>query len=262
MVPVSEYSEHPEVVIVVKTWQGPNEAIAGKRLEYLQKTLALLERNLIYPSYRWHIADDSGNMEYVQDVIALMGEREMSFSLSGANGDIGHNLNIALRSVFRDADFVLNWSDDIFLKAPIDIEPYVNLLRDELSIGYVVLRPSHPTLRLKQLQIGEDSWWEVEKGSPNKFLIGTSLNLMHKRAWDFYGPYPEGLRIDIMQEEMAWRYRRFQGGLKIVIPEELAEEGGRLDYGAASTWDWQLHSEQEKAAWYRYRSYSARLNHG
>lgn len=186
-----------------------------------------------------------------------MGDRPYSFSWSGANGDIGRNLNIALSHAFIETDVVLNWSDDILLHEEMDIEPYVDLLCQNEDIGVVVTRMGHPTLDTTEIERDELLWHRIENDSPNKFLFVTSLNLMHRRHWDYYGPYPEGLRIDIMQEEMAWRYRRFEPGLSFVIPDELIERA-RVSAPGKSTWDWRLADENEQAAWYRYRSYSER----
>jgi hypothetical protein len=254
-------SEWPRVIVVLKTWHGPSEKIAESRLDHLGMVLDSLDKNLSYPNYRWHIADDGSDMQYVQKVMGLMGERETTFSTSGANGDIGHNLNVALRMAFRDADVVLHWSDDIVLYKEMDIRPYVTLLCDCPDVGYVSTRVIHPSLYTRLIERQKCGWHVIQPWSPNAYLMVTSLALMHRRAWDFYGPYPEGLRMDVMQEEMAWRYRRFEGGLKIVVPQELAN-ASRVSFSTCSTWDWQLEDEHEQAPWYRYRSYSARMGHG
>lgn len=253
--------EMSEVVVLIKTWQGPDEETARKRLAYLKETIASLDKHLLYPNLSWHIADDGSKLWYAEAVGRLLGDRFYTYTDSMTNGDIGRNMNMGLRRAFERAEIVLNWSDDIVLQAPLDIEPYVDLLLNEPSIGYIVTRPQHPSLRLTPLYLRERYWHKIEHYSPNRFLLVTSLNLMHRRAWDFYGPYPEGLRMDIMQEEMAWRYRHFKRGLEIVIPDDLIDNG-LVSYGADSTWDWRLDNKVEQEAWYRYRSYSARLGNG
>ena len=247
----------PEVVIVLKTWQGRSREIAEKRLEGLAKTVTSLEENLIYPNLSWQLADDGSDEWYMEAALDILGDRPWTWSNSEADGDVGRNLNCGLRAAFSRAEIVLNWSDDIQLVHPMDITPYVNLLRCDLSVGYVQTRPIHPSLCTSLVERHGREWLVLKKWSANAFLIVTSLTLMHKRAWDFYGPYPEGLRIDIMQEEMAWRYRRFENGLHMVVPKELVNTS-RVHYGGDSTWDWQL---RESPEWYRYRSYSARKQH-
>ena len=247
-----------QIVILLKTWQGPNETIARKRLARAGDVLVSLDEHLEYPDYSWHIADDGSAPWYVEAFRELMGDRPYTFTSSGANGDIGRNLNVALREVMQRADCALHWSDDILLNAPMNIEPYVELLRGHDDIGYVSTRNLHPSLNLRPIERDGRTWNIIEKTSPNPFLTVTSLNLMHRRAWDFYGPYPEGLRIDTMQREMAWRYRSFEGGLEIVIPEELLHVP-RIAFDMQSTWDWRLEDEREQVAWHRYRCYSARF---
>jgi glycosyltransferase involved in cell wall biosynthesis len=251
----------PDLVVLLKTWQGPTQEIALQRLDALGPTIGSLERHANCP-FRWCIVDDGSNEWYTDAVKEAMGERHHVFISSWADGDIGFSLNEGLRVAFGQSDVVLNWSDDVVLRQAIDVAAYVKLLREDERLGYVTLRPTHPTLNLTPLEVDGHLLHEVSLDSPGKFLIGTSLNLMHRRAWRVYGPWPEGLRIDIAQEEMAWRMRRFGDGPKIVIPNELVDAQGCVTYGTHSTWDWRLKDEQEKKAWYRYRNYAARFEHG
>lgn len=245
----------PKVVIMLKTWQGPTPEIAAERLSRAAEVFRSIEKNLDYPNWAWHIADDGSDTGYVEQFLDRMGTRPYIYTSSGANGDIGCNLNTGLRVAFQQADLVMNWSDDICLTKPLDLRPAVELLQSNAAVGYAVLRSAHPSLRLIPMA---DGWNEIDKDSPNRFLITTSLNLMHRRAWDFYGPYPEGLRIDIMQMEMAWRYRHFKDGLKIVIHDDLVDVKGLINYRAHSTWSWRVYDKEEQKAWYRYRSYAGR----
>lgn len=250
----------PEVVILVKTWQGPNKEIARNRLASAKRMFASVDTFLQYPSYSWHVADDGSEEWYQKEFMALVGKRPHTFSNSGANGNIGRNLNVAIRQVLKKTDYILHWSDDIVPERPLNIDPYVHLLSGHKDIGYVRLRPNHPGLKLVPIERDGRRWHLVETASDDRFLVVTSLNLMHRRAWDFYGPYPEGLRIDIMQEEMKWRYRRFTPGLKIVIPDELLRVTDALCVGQ-TTWEWRMSDPKEKTAWHRFRSYNARFEH-
>jgi len=246
------------LVVVLKTWQGPTPQIAEQRLRRVQDVLASLDKNLVYPNWTLHIADDGSEPPYVAKLLEVVGNRPFTFSSSWADGDIGANLNAGLRIAFESTDVVLNWSDDLILMHPMNVGPYVDLLRSDSDTGFIQTRPIHPSVCTVPTVRGGREYRRVKAWSPNAFLIVTSLTLMHKRAWDFYGPYPEGLRMDIMQEEMAWRYRRFEGGLDILVPEELIAIS-RVDCGGLdSTWDWQLRA---KGDW-RYRSYAARAKHG
>jgi len=250
---------YPELVILVKTWQGP-PGVLSNRLASAKRMFASIAEFLCYPNYTWHVADDGSKREYQQTFLALLGNRSYTFTDSRANGDIGRSLNMGMRAVLERTDYVLHWSDDIVLEREMDLVPYVELLHDHEDIGVVRLRPTNAKLWTRAIERNEHTWQVISSTSPNRFLIVTSLNLMHRRTWDFYGPYPEGLRIDYMQEEMSWRYRRFAGGPKIVIPDTIMYHTEPLCIGR-STWEWRMKSEEEKAAWYRYRSYSARFGH-
>ena len=251
----------PEVVVLVKTWQGPNEKIAHSRLECAAKMFASMDTNLHYPNYSWHIADDGSEEWYQEQFLALLGKRPYTFTTSGANGDIGRNLNVAMREVFKRTDYILQWSDDLRLISTMNIGPYVELLRKHQDIGYVATGGCHPSLHMTPVELDGCTWHVVDKSSPNRYLIITSLHLVHRRAWDFYGPYPEGLRIDTMQEEMKWRYQTFKNGLKMVYPDELFFNERARSFGL-STWNWRLKNQGELNAWHRYRSYNARFERG
>ena len=254
--------EYPKIVIVVKTWQGPRERnLAQNRLESAAKMVSSIEQYLHYPNYVWHIADDGSEQWYQEAFLSLFNGRDFTFTSTGANGDIGKNLNKAIKAVLETTDVLLHWSDDIVLESELDIKSSVQLLCGHEDIGIVRLRPSNLRLKACEMERDGEKWHVILPSSSSPFLCITSLILMHRRAWNFYGPYPEGLRIDMMQEEMSWRYRKFEDGPKIVVSDELWHRTEPLCVGT-STWDWRLGDEGEKRSWHRYRSYNARFEHG
>lgn len=250
--------KHPRVVILLKTWQGPTREIAQNRLESAERMLSSIEKYLEYPNYSWHIADDGSEKWYQDKFKALFVGREYTFTDTKANGNIGLNLNMGMRVALQKTDFVLHWSDDIVLERALDIRPCVVLLRDHDDVGIVSLRCGHHTLDTLRTEYDKAMWHVILHSPRAQFICITSLTLMHRRSWDYYGPYPEGLRIDIMQREMTWRYRNFGDGPKIVAPDDLWHMTMPLCVGI-STWDWRLSDEEEQKNWYHYRSYGARV---
>lgn len=248
----------PKIVILLKTWQGPTRATALNRLVSTTRMLSSIKRYLEYPDYSWHIADDGSEEWYQDEIFNLFKDEAYTFTDTKANGNIGKNINAGMRVALKSTDCILHWSDDIVLEKELDIEPSISLLRDHDDIGIVYLRNKHHTLDTYCIERNSTMWHVVEDSSPGPFLCITSLILMHRRAWDFYGPYPEGLRIDTMQEEMSWRYKNFEGGPVIIIPNDCWNDTMPLCVGL-STWDWRLTDKEEEKSWYRYRSYGARF---
>ncbi len=240
-----------KIVILLKTWQGPTRDIALNRLESAKKMLSSVREYLQYPNYSWHIADDGSEQWYQDEFLSLFDE--YTFTDTKANGNIGLNLNMGMRVALEETDFVLHWSDDIVLERAVNLQPYVTLLQDYDDIGIVYLRNAHHTFDTEVVE-RNGALWRVLLHSPRApFLYITSLILMHRRHWDYYGPFPEGLRIDVVQQAMSWRYRNFEDGPKIVIPEELWHKTMPLCVGT-STWDWRL---KEPKSWHHYRSFGA-----
>jgi len=245
------------VVVLLKTWQGPREQDVGRqRLTATAATVNALQRFLRYPNLSWHIADDGSDAWYQQAVQALF-DQDYTFSNTYANGDIGYNLNMGMRIALSRADIVLHWSDDIVLDEPWDLTAYVDLLMHCEDIGQVRLRPSHPSLSTTQIRRRSQTWHLVLFKSKTRFIVDTALAVTHRRFWDFYGPYPEGLRIDILQEEMSWRYGKMQEGPRIVVPDDMWRRTAPRCLGP-STWEWQIEEYLEQPKWWAYRSYSAR----
>ena len=249
---------YPPMTILLKTWQGPKgQSLARNRLESAEKMLSSIKRHLKYPNYSWHIADDGSESWYQDEIHDLFKGENYTFTDTKADGDIGLNINTGMRVVLKRADYILHWSDDIVLKQELDIKSCVTLLHDYDDIGIVYLRNAHRTLNTHCIERDGIVWYIIEASSPGPFLCITSLILMHRRAWNYYGPYPEGLRIDTMQEEMSWRYKNFENGPAIAIRADHWD-GTMPSCIGKSTWDWRLTDDKERKSWHRYRSYGAR----
>lgn len=261
-------NEYPELVIVLTTWEGPSEKNQGEaKLKYAKEMKESIKKHLSYPNYTWHIADDGSKKGYQEEFLSLFDGEEYTFSDTEAQGDFGKNLNIGMRTALRRSDFVLHWNDDYVLESKIDICPYVNLLQKHDDIGIVRLRPSNTGFKTTPFEMDGRSWMHVGHTSPGPVLVDTGKVIMHRRFWDYYGPYPETMRVDIVEYEMTWRVHHFAPGPKIVIPKEFCDvkksfaealHRGTLDAGT-SAWEWRIHDKGEKDDPLFYRSYGMRF---
>lgn len=247
-------NEFPEIAILLKTWQGPRELEIGQsRLDALAKTIPALREHLIYPNYSWHIADDGSDAWYQDEVQSHFEKDGYTFSDTHANGNPGLNLNLGMRVVLGRADIVLHWSDDIVLHRDYDLRPYVKLLCECPEYGRVRLRPAHPSITDEEVHLHGRLWHKVVQA---RICVDTALVLEHRRFWDYYGPYPEGIRLDIMQLEMTWRYTRANGP-RVVVPDEMWTAPAPSCLGP-TTWEWQNRGAHERDSKWWFRSYSAR----
>ena len=216
-----------------------------------------------YPNYTWHIADDGSSQEYQDRFLSIFEGETYTFSDTKAQGDLGKNLNTGTRVALERSDFVLHWNDDYVLESEVDIRPYISLLQKHDDIGIVRLRPSNTGFRLSAFDRDGRSWMWVDPRSVGPVLVDTGKIIMHRRFWDYYGPYPETMRVDIVEFEMTWRMHRFAPGPKVVIPDDMYNATESLHFGTldagTSAWEWRIHDETEMKDPLIYRSYGSRF---
>ena len=256
--------EWPEVVIVLTTWEGPKQKHQfGAKLKYGKQMLDSIKAHLTYPNYTWHIADDGSRQKYQERFLGMFEGETYTFSDTKAQGDLGKNLNTGMRVALERSDFVLHWNDDYVLESEVDIRPYISLLQKHDDIGIVRLRPSNTGFRLSAFDRDGRSWMWVDPRSVGPVLVDTGKIIMHRRFWDYYGPYPETMRVDIVEFEMTWRMHRFAPGPKVVIPDDMYNATESLHFGTldagTSAWEWRIHDETEMKDPLIYRSYGSRF---
>jgi len=261
---MTQEDEWPEVVIVVTTWEGPEGKGQGEsKLKFGKQMKDSIETYLKYPNYTWHIADDGSSQAYRARFLAIFAGETYTFSDTQARGDLGKNLNVGMREALKRTDFVLHWNDDYVLESEINICPYISLLRKHDDIGIVRLRPSNTGFRETPFDRDGRSWIWIDPKSPGPVLVDTGKIIMHKRFWDYYGPYPETMRVDIVEYEMTWRMHQFAPGPKIVIPDDMYNATEALHYGTldagTSAWEWRIHDDNEVKDPLIYRSYGTRF---
>lgn len=232
----------PALTIVIITY--------NRRAE-LKQTLQALYDNLYYDDERitYLIADDCTPGAYRDDVlhdfkeINFLNER-IEFLSTPQNSGWGSNSNHALSHV-KD-DVVLFLEDDRVLTEPLDISPYVALLMQHTGIGLVrldgigghktVLHTTEtdisdylPNYRQGMGAQGKLNYFLIDQNSPELWCYSNQPHLKHRRFHEWYGMYPEGLKLGQTEEIMA---HTVKDGMKMPNAPALA-----VSLDATSKWD-------------------------
>lgn len=173
----------PTITIVVTTWFPPGED-GDKRYNIFREALASWHQHLKYDGeLHYHIADDG--------TFAWPGlPPPATFSRQNRRG-VGASLNAGFAQAFAQGELALYAVDDWKLAADLDLTPWARLLRDSSLMGCVRLGPPHPDLTGAVLHLGENGWaLLLEK---HHYAFGFRPALYHKRFFDYYGWFDEGI---------------------------------------------------------------------
>lgn len=200
-------------------------AVHFNRPQELAKSIASLREHLIYPNLRFVVADDH-SAKHVIDFIRAQVQPDLLFRTERRSG-LGFNTNNAMRQL--DSDFVFLTMDDRVLTRPIDLKPAVKILGIYQQFGmvrYGGLEGHDVTCRLQEFTIDDIRYsvWVLSKAL-SKFLYVYSgqPHLKHRRFHEVYGPYKEGVKLGLTEEEFAHRFiDRKEGPGIICFPEFVA----------------------------------------
>lgn len=209
----------PTLTVVVITYN---------RRETLRQTFEGLYKYLFYDNtVRYLIADDCTGGNYRENVLQDISsinfiDEEVTFLSTDSNGGWGVNANNALNTL-KD-DIILFMEDDYVLRREIDITPYVALLMAHEGIGLVRLdgiaghkivthvnetdiRDYLPDYRQGMGLQGKLNYFLADHTSRETWLYSNRPHLKHRRFHEFYGLYPEGLKLGATEESFAHRVK-------------------------------------------------------
>lgn len=201
----------PEVTILICTYE---------RKEELEKTVAALRENLDYPNLKWLICDDSSPSKFAVEL-----SRTRPYKLSplrvvhtAQNSGWGVNVNHGLSEV--KSDYVFFIEDDYVLKKKLDLkigmalllsQPHIGMLRYRGTAGEHILFHQldaditgiMPDYRDGMGLPGHLTFALLDSGSPSLYLYSHGAHLKRKSFHEFYGAYPEGMKLGETEESYA-----------------------------------------------------------
>lgn len=203
----------PPITVMIITYNRPDE---------IKLTLTALHDKLYYDGIlTFLVADDSSPGDYLRDLrkwtLREFGGN-VSFVSTPKNSGWAGNFNHAY-SYITD-DFVMLIEDDYIQTQPLDITPYAALMLAHTGIGLVRLDgiAGHkvvchcnetdisdylPHYRQGVCMPGKLNYFLLDNSSRETWLYSNRVHLKHRRFHDFYGLYPEGLRLGHTEESFA-----------------------------------------------------------
>lgn len=205
----------PSLSIVIITYDRRKE---------LNETFQALYKNLYYDGVaKYFIADDCTGGVYRESVLYDIKQinyiqEEVAFISTSKNSGWGVNANNALSQV-KD-DVVLFLEDDYILRHELDITAYVALLMAHPGIGLIRMDGiaghkivAHvnetdisdyaPGYRQGVSLPGKLNYFLADHTSRETWLYSNRPHLKHRRFHEFYGLYPEGLKLGDTEESFA-----------------------------------------------------------
>lgn len=218
----------PLVWVLFTTYKRTRTAIRAAR--------ALLQ-NLTYPSLHYHICDegsgetdDGSGRNHIATLADVFGAGCTWHDVQTPRRrfNLGGNANEGIKAARHNGAFIyLVVEDDTVLDVPLDLRPFVDILDNHGSVGYIRfnylcaglagevvgyeaprLHSTYPFLRLRR------AW------STNHYIPAFNPALLHYRFIEAYGWYPEHLHPGLTETRMCDQYAlsNHEDGPQVLAP--------------------------------------------
>lgn len=197
--------------------------ITYDRVDEILRTMEALHKRLDYPKdrLRYLIADDCTPGDYQARLAKSYIFSFINYEFiphNNQNLGWGGNANRALR--YSDAPYVLQIEDDYVLRKDLDLRaavaamevtPHMGMLRFRGTAGdHLIYHQMEARIEewLPDYQDGVGlpgrlSYFLIDSGSPGLYIYSHGLHLKRANFHNFYGMYPEGLKLGHTEESMA-----------------------------------------------------------
>lgn len=192
-------SDWPGVSVLIPTYN---------RLQVVADTVAMLAQMIDYPgtlTFWLGVDNDKESSRQVAvfvlkhcgvNVNAIEGPRRRNPAIKGF---LGANLNLLLRAS-RNDNLLMQMDDDHHLLRRLDLKPHVERLMTDETAGWIRL-----------MGVGfhrycgclDGRYWRVNWDSPELYIPSNRPHIKHRRFHEFYGVYPEGLKLGETEERFC-----------------------------------------------------------
>lgn len=206
-------SHEDDVTIVFLTYE---------RTPYALRTIESTRRNLKGANFHWFVGDDGSSGDHLKAVeSALSGEQIIE--ISSFRHSYGASANRGWRAANEIGPLTFWLEDDWELEREFDLSRYIKLLKSNLDIGMVRLGYLNINMYGKSFGHEGSMYWLLNRAADSYVFTGHP-SLRHRRFFDAYGNYPEGLKPGETELSMALQFRT-SAGPAIVWPAALGEYG-------------------------------------
>lgn len=228
----------PDIAIGVVTYQ---------RTDFALQTIKSTIENLGYPKEKraWYIGDDGSEVKHMASIIStlemagerIIGHHEERFRHPGQenthNAGIGWNRVLGLCHQF--SDYVLWLEDDWNLEQPLDLVPYVRLLRDREDVGLCSFRIL--SVGADVHTIGHENQIYLQYDRTTQYAYSGNPYLRHARYTKRYGVFAEDRNPGLMELHQDDQYRLAIEGPRIWRPINISPWGGWAHIGSEKSWE-------------------------
>lgn len=163
---------------IVTTTYYPNTEQGNERYKQFRECMQSWLYGLIYDKgLGIHVADDGS-------------EINIKYSSHQKRKGIGASLNTGFKKTFENSPIAMYIVDDFMLDCEININPYVELLKNNEHIGMVRIGPPHPDLT-GTVKLFNEGWALVL--NRHNYAYSMRPAIYHKRFFDAYGWFDEGI---------------------------------------------------------------------
>lgn len=178
-----------QVSIVITTYFDADHG--AERVRAALEAARTWKKYFDHKHFHIHVADD-GSVDkyltfYVNNLKKIFTHEEFTLSSQQRQG-VGASLNAGIRHALERSDMFLYLVDDWSLTRPFHLEPWIQALEDDWTIGMVRLGPPHPNIRGK-IRMLPSGWVMVL--DRYGYAYGQRPALYHQRFHEYYGAYPE-----------------------------------------------------------------------
>lgn len=220
--------------------------ITYKRADLAIQEIEALNKNLKYSGpWHWHIADDGSGQEYIDRLgLAIKENTEkyrggieeaITYTVTNRLG-AGANMNAGQRVCWSKSDFILWLEDDWRLRYELDLHPMVKLLTDHVNVCMIRLGYMQRGMVGETVSGANELWWLLSKKSPDHYILAGHASLRHRRLYDIYGEYTEGLRAGDTESDFCFKFNN-KAGPDVVWPAYLGCWGPFEHIGGVSLKD-------------------------
>lgn len=203
----------PEITILICTFERQKELAA---------TVDALRDRIYYPpdQLRWLICDDSSPSKYAERLSKRPGYRDLHIEVVSTDKQSGWGRNVNNGNAHVQTEFTFFIEDDYVLIQPLDLRvgvaamlemPYVGMMRYRGTAGdHVILHQMNVNISkwIPDYQDGTGlagnlTYCLLDCGSPTLYIYSHGAHLKRRNFHQFYGAYPEGLKLGQTEEAMA-----------------------------------------------------------
>lgn len=217
--------------------------VTYKRTAEALKTIRSTIKNLNYPQelIGFYLADDGSDekhhttllKELAKHDIRVIGEHNERFR-EESNYNCGKGWNKGLGICHQYSEFVLWLEDDWNLERPLDLVPYVTLLRDREDVGIVTFRILSVGAEVRTVGYNGEIFLDYQKTT--QYAYSGNPYLRHGRFTRKYGWFAEDRSPGHIELDMDDRFRLSENGPAIWRPVNLSIWGGWSHIGTEKTW--------------------------